>query len=166
MQFSVSVPAKLTKPADAAKWIFELEAAYAALRGEVEAVPRGADSDKSSEFDALLAMMRRWDDFNPADAQWRHSLIGKLQDLGYTLEEPVARSSQPGARTYMRVLRADGVNAGFFNSSTFTYVRSRVALPAHSELVKSSGRYPSTDLNSQAAVDFVARVVSQFNRMP
>jgi hypothetical protein len=82
------------------------------------------------------------------------------------LEEPVARSAKSGARTYMRVLRADGVNAGFLNSSTFTYVRSRAALPAHSELVKASGRYPSTDLNSAAAVDFVAHVVSEFSRMP
>lgn len=165
MQFVLAVPPGLTDPAHTAQWMVDVESAYEQLQDQLAKPPRGAFKDKLSEHDALFAMMRRWDEFNPADADYRHILIGKLQVLGYRLEEPVARSSKSGARTYMRVLRADGVNAGFFNSSTFTFVRARIALPA-SDLVRDTGRYPSVDINSEAAVEFVARVATQFCSMP
>lgn len=124
-----------------ARWIVDVEREYDRLRQHVAGPPRGVDDD-FDEHGALFAMMHRWDEFNPADAQYRHMLIGRLQEVGYRLEEPVGRSSKANVRTYMRVLREDGVNAGIFNSSTFTFVRARNALPANGDLVNQTGRYP------------------------
>lgn len=166
MDVSISPPIGLEDPEAVAEWVFAFETALARLRENAEEPPRGAFKGQVTEHDALLAMMRRWDGFNPANAEFRHVLIGKLQTLGYSLVEPVARSSKSGSRTYMRVLREDGVNAGFLNSSTFTFVRARAALPQASEFLNASGRYPSTDVNSLEAVNFIDRVVTQFRSMP
>lgn len=164
-ELRIVIDASAMSPRKAAQWLadFEVECAQASSSGTWET---GDAAAELPELEPLAVLLARWDSFNPQDAPWRRELISRLQAQGYTITPPTTRGGGGASeRTYLKVVRSDGANAGFLNSSSFTFVRSRLELPSVAPVpVKRVGKYPGVEVSSAEAVEFVASVAAAFAR--
>ncbi len=120
----------------------------------------------------INGLAARWYAFAPQQRGRLGQIIDGLQQRGYRLEPSVDRNTgEPGARSYARVLRADGANLGYLKTTAMDFVGPRDRPPVNDEptilRVNSSGaplRYPRLDITNNDAVPVLLRVADAFAR--
>jgi len=118
----------------------------------------------------IAALTARWYAFAPHQRGRLGGIVDRLQERGYRLEPSVDRQTgEPGARSYARVLRADGANLGYLKTTSMEFVgpRDQPAVADEPTIVRANAngaplRYPRLDITSNDAVPVLLRVANAF----
>lgn len=118
----------------------------------------------------IATLTARWYAFAPQQRRRLERIIGGLQERGYRLEPSVDRhTGAPGARSYARVLRADGTSLGYLKTTSMEFVgpRDRQAVADEPSIARTGSngaslRYPRLDITSDDAVPVLLRVAHAF----
>ena len=154
-------------PVEAAQWVVAFNTALREEHAAAQAA-RSADDDPAADQsgsgsptndDGVAELVGRWIDFRPGNADRLRAAVAGLRDLGYTLALSEPRTGT-GNRTYVRALRPDGANAGYMNSTSFTFVGSSAIATVEPNV--GDGRYPYIAWTTDNAVQTVLKVAKTF----